>query len=196
MSIPARVLATQHLSAPCRYFQPGQSQPARVTPASPALDVMTDLRQVTALTTTLNARADDALQQMIQGGVKLLLVADEGRRVLGLLTATDLAGEKPVRVAQQLGVKRGDLLVRDIMTGWDRLELIAMEDIERATVADLVATLKQTGRQHALALDQCEGQPAIRGLFSATQIGRQLGAAVVTAGKASSFADLGKAIGA
>jgi CBS-domain-containing membrane protein len=196
MSAPARVLATQHLNAPCRYFQPGQSSLTPVTAASPALDVMTDLRQVAALTTTLNARADDALQQMIQGSVKLLLVADEGRRVLGLLTATDLAGEKPVRVAQQLGVKRGDLLVRDIMTPWDRLELIAMEDIGRATVADLVATLKQTGRQHALALDHCEGQPAIRGVFSATQVGRQLGADVVTAGKASSFADLGKAIGA
>ena len=35
---------------------------------------------------------------MIQRGVRLLLVVDQNRSVLGVITATDILGEKPMQV--------------------------------------------------------------------------------------------------
>jgi hypothetical protein len=65
------------------------------------------------------------------------------------------------------------------MTTAERLELLDIRDIERARVGDLVATLKFAGRQHALAVEAGErnalSQKTVCGIFSVTQIARQLG---------------------
>ena len=66
--------------------------------------------------------------------------------------------------------------MRDIMTPADRLELIDVRDVERARVGDIVATLKLVGRQHALAVEMASlPQKTVCGIFSLTQIARQLG---------------------
>jgi len=66
--------------------------------------------------------------------------------------------------------------VRDIMTAEDRLEVLHLDDVMAARVGDVVATLRRSGRQHALVVDTVEGKaPVICGMFSLTQIGRRLG---------------------
>ena len=46
---------------------------------------------------------------MIARGVRLLLVADEREEVLGVITATDILGEKPLRVSVERGLTRAEL---------------------------------------------------------------------------------------
>jgi hypothetical protein len=58
------------------------------------------------------------------------------------------------------------------MTPAPRLEALDFRDVRAAKVGHVVATLRQSGRQHALVTDP-DGR--IRGIFSATQIARQLG---------------------
>ena len=189
-------LATRPLQAGARYHQLGQSS-ERVRIDSPALAVMTDLRQIPAATIDLEAPLDAANRFMIRRGVRLLLVSDDERRVLGLITATDILGERPVQFGLERGVKRQEIRVGDIMTPCQRLEVLLYADLVHAQVGDVVATLRHSGHQHALVADvDGEGKSqAVRGIFSASQIARQLGITIETTEVAQTFAEIGAALG-
>ena len=189
-------LAEQGLQVGARYHLPSQI-PERVRIDSPALSVMTDLRQIPAATIDRDAPLDGANRFMIRRGVRLLLVTDDERQVLGLITANDMLGEKPVQFALERGVKRQDIRVRDIMTPRERLQVLLYSDLVRAEVGHIVATLKHAGRQHALVVDISEEDDAqaVRGIFSASQIARQLGVAIQTTEVAQTFAEIGAALG-
>ena len=173
------------------YAQPTQVVPEQVTLDDSAVSVMTDLNRVTAVIILPGDTVDEAHHRMIQRGVRMLLAVDQDRRVLGLVTATDILGEKPVQVAFQRGLKRGEILVRDIMTPQERLEVLDMEDVRAAKVGHVVATLKKAGRQHAIVVERnARGRQTVRGLFSATQIARQLGVAIQTSEVARTFSEI------
>jgi Mg/Co/Ni transporter MgtE len=132
---------------------------------------------------------------MIASGVRLLLVTDQANSVLGVLTANDLMGNRPVKYLQEVGGKRSDIEVRDIMTSSDKLEVMYMVDVENARVGDIIETMKKVGRQHAMVVDLDDDKnQVIRGLFSTTQIGRQLGINIELTGKAKNFAELEAAL--
>ena len=179
------------LVADAGYAQPTQPVPERVTIDSPAVDVMTDLVRVTAVIILAGDSVDEAHRRMIQRGVRLLLVVDQDRRVHGVITANDVLGEKPVQAAVQRGVARSEIQVRDIMTPRSALQVLELKDVNAATVGHIVATLKAAGRQHTLVVDaDSRNKQRVRGIFSATQIARQLGIAITTDAVARTFADI------
>ncbi len=184
------------LEAGSGYAQPTQAVLERVRIDSPALEVMTDLTRVTAVIILPGDTVDEAHRRMIQRGVRLLLVVDKDRRVHGIVTANDVLGEKPVRMAVQRGVPRSEIQVRDIMTERERLEVLDLRDVQSSTVGHIVATLKAAGRQHTLVVDQdARGRQRVRGVFSATQIARQLGIVITTEAVARTFADIEASLG-
>lgn len=172
----------------------------RVHAHSPATDVMTDLRQVAAITTRSDATIDEARQMMIVHGVRALFVVDDERTLLGILTAKDLLGERPLQIGHQRGLRHHEILVRLVMTPAERLEAMDFEDVVRARVGDVVASLKLSGRQHTLVTEPAAGHAGtriVRGIFSLTQIARQLG--LPPQGEhdvARTFAEIEAAIGA
>lgn len=176
------------LPAGSTFHQPTQTLPQRVNLDSPAVDCLTDLKQVSAATIESSATIDEANQAMIEWGVRLLLVLDRSREVIGIITANDILGEKPMQFMLESGVKRSEVLVRDIMTPKQRLEVLNMEDVQYAKVGHVVATLKKSGRQHAIVVDTAAQK--IRGIFSATQIARQLGVTIQTTEVARTFAEI------
>jgi hypothetical protein len=92
-------------------------------------------------------------------------------------------------------IRRDELIVADVMTPCARLEVIELHDVERACVGQVVASLKSMGRQHALVVERdADGRQRLRGLFSATQIGRQLGEPFPVADVARSFAEVEQAL--
>src|SRR5260221_3266042 len=105
------------------FRRPVQAQAAGVTLESPALDVMTDLSRASPATIRPQAPIEGARQFMISRGVRLLLVADDREIVLGVLTATDVLGEKAVRIANDRGLKRSELTAGDIMTPARQVEM-------------------------------------------------------------------------
>jgi CBS domain-containing protein len=157
---------------------------------------MTDLRQIPAATIDPEAPVDAANRFMIQRGVRLLLVSDDARRVLGLITSNDVLGEKPVQFALERGIRRQEIRVRDIMIPSERLEVLHYADLVHAEVGHVVATLQRAGRQHALVADTgVDGNAqTVRGIFSASQIARQLGVAIQTTEVAQTFAEIGDAL--
>jgi predicted transcriptional regulator len=171
-----------------RLHPPVQDLPERVTLESPALDVMTDLKRFAALTIEPEASIEAANAEMIRHGVRLLFVTDAQDSLLGLITATDILGEKVVQAMQAREVSRGEVLVREIMTAHAYLEAINMSDVRGAKVGHVLSTLKRAGHQHAIVVEVHEPTfhetlaarhpiptQTLRGLFSTTQIARQLG---------------------
>ena len=187
-----RALPLHALPGLVGYFEPSQELPAKVIERSPAVLVMTDLRHQLAVTIEANVSIDYALQRMKTVGVRLLFVINSETDVIGLITATDILGEKPLQFHQDLHLRYEEIMVRDIMTPYDRLEVLYMEEVLRATVGDIVATLRYVGRRHALVLDNDmqTGRPAIRSIFSISQIAKQLGQVLETTFVASNFAEV------
>ena len=196
MATQYRPLAFHPLSEPTGVFRPRQELPERVKLESPAVMSMTDLRQVSALTVEPNVSINHALTRMKEGGVRLLFVVNPQEEVLGLITSTDIQGEKPLQLLKELRMSYDEVLVRDIMTPADSLEVIELAEVMKARVGDVVETLRQSGRRHALVVDTDAraGRPAIRGIFSATLIGKQVGVAIETVEVASTFAEVGAAL--
>ncbi len=173
------------------YAQPSQAIPERVTLEAPALHVMTDFGAVTAVIILSGDTLGEAHRRMIQRGVRLLLVVDQDRRVVGVITATDILGEKPMRAVTQRGIHREELLVRDVMTPQEMLEVLDMTAVRTARVGHVVATLKRAGRQHMIVVERnAAGRQNVRGLFSSTQIARQLGVAIATSEVARTFSEI------
>ncbi|MFA5241089.1 MAG: CBS domain-containing protein [Sulfuricella sp.] len=158
----------------------------------PAIAVMTDLKKVSAVTIAQKAPIDAANSRMKHRGVRLLLVVDDDDTVVGLITSTDTYGAKPIQHIQKHGGTYHDILVQDIMTSQNKLEVIRMDDINRSRVGNIAATLKQTGRAHALVVDfnEKENRQVIRGIISASQIARQLDIDIPTTEIAQTFAEI------
>ena len=186
--------------------RPVQLHAARVTLESPALEVMTDLCLTSPATIRPQAPIEGARQFMISRGVRLLLVVDDREAVLGVLTATDVLGEKAVRIATERGMNRSELTVGDIMTPARQVEVIALDDIQGARVGHVLETLRGAGRQHALVVDFEDiatkslidapvRRSMVRGILSISQLGRQLGVVLQTAGEvARTFSEIEKAL--
>jgi CBS domain-containing protein len=166
--------------------------PGRVTLDDPAFSVMTDLREVSAATTRPDETLDAAHAQMIRRAVRLLFVLDTDGSVAGVITASDLLGEKPVRFMQDRGVSHAEILVEDIMTPASMLEALPIQDVAQMRVGHIVATLKAVGRKHLMAAE--DGGRRIRGLFSTSQLARQLGIELQMFEVARSFADIEAAL--
>jgi CBS domain containing-hemolysin-like protein len=138
--------------------RPAQTHAAHVTLESPALHVMTDLRQVSPAIIGPGSFVEGANQYMIFRRVRLLLVVDEKEGVIGVITANDILGERPRLVAAERGLRYNEITVADIMTD---------------------------GEMGAL----------VRGIFSLSQIARQLGITLQTSEVARTFAEIEAAIG-
>ncbi len=186
-----------YASLPSHGMDPGTTfqrplvpEPKRVTLEDPALEVMTDFRHVRAITVPPSASMDYAYQRMRTDGVRLLLV-EERNEVVGLITSTDIEGDKPVRLVHDRGLRRDEITVGDIMTPRERLEVIPIEAVQGAHVGHVVATLKAVGRQHAIVVDRdAQGRQRVRGLFAVSQLNRQLGSALQPLEVARSFAEV------
>jgi len=165
--------------------------PPAVNADSPATLVMTDLSRVPSATITADATLDEANHSMLVRGVRLLLVVAETDKIIGLVTSVDVLGEKPVLVAQKRQSRRTDLRVADVMVPVEKMEALAIEDVRKARVGNIVATLKADGRAHALVLgQQADGRQFLLGIFSASQIARQLGVQIHTYEVARTFAEI------
>jgi len=165
--------------------------PPPVAMNSPAVDVMTDLAKIPAATIGAEASLEEANRSMLARGVRLLVVADDDGRITGLVTTVDIHGEKAMRVAQARQAAHAELRVTEVMVPVEKVEALSFDAVRKATVGNIVATLTAAGRAHALVLDRTHsGRQVLRGIFSVTQIARQLGQPIHTYEVAHTFAEI------
>jgi signal-transduction protein with cAMP-binding, CBS, and nucleotidyltransferase domain len=184
-------------------LQPGvslaQVQPQAqhaVTLDSPALQVMTDLTLIKAATTHPSTSLRQAEQMMIYQGVRMLFVVSDMPALEGLITTTDLGGDRAMALVAERQVRHDELSVADVMTPLSMLDAIDLDHMRHARVGNAVATLKRFGRNHLLVVEPATSQTPlrVRGVISRAQIERQLGMALDIAPIASSFSEIERAL--
>ena len=163
---------------------------------SPAIEAMTDFLRVSVVVIGPDASVVEANAQMISRGVRLLMVTGPNDKLEGLITARDILGEKPMQIASARGCKRDELKVAELMTPISQVDTLNLKEVLNVRVVDILDALKRLGRQHILVedVDAATGKPRVRGLFSATNIGRQLGVPVLGFELASTFAEIEAAL--
>ncbi|MBS0393515.1 MAG: CBS domain-containing protein [Proteobacteria bacterium] len=160
--------------------------PWHLRATDPAQLSMTDFRDRPSVTVDAGMAIDAALEHMRHAGVRSAFVTDAaGSRVVGLITAYDLIGERPLRHMRLVGIARQDVAVRDLMTPVVDWQVTSMREVEESTMADLADLFERTGLTHLPVIERAaDGSTAVRGLFSAAKVNRLLrapGAAAATA---------------
>lgn len=163
---------------------------------SPAIEAMTDFSRVNTVTIGGGASLSEANAVMVSRGVRLLLVVSAADHVEGLITARDILGERPMQMAQARGGKRDDLTVKDLMVPIANIDTLYLNEVMNVRVIDILNALKHQGRQHIMVedIDPATGLPRVRGIFSATQIGRLLGVPVLGFDLPQTFAEIEAAL--
>ncbi|WP_455210584.1 CBS domain-containing protein [Kaarinaea lacus] len=172
------------------------NRPTDVATNDPATLVMTDFNEVTPFSIEPTASIDDANDKMIACGVRLLFVTDNVGSLLGLVTARDILGEKPLKYLQEHGGRREDIITQELMTPHEQLLTLRMSDVQMASVGDIIETMKAFGRQHILVSEpySSESGETIRGIFSTSQISRQVGFTIELVERATNFAEVEKTL--
>jgi CBS-domain-containing membrane protein len=167
-----------------------------VTVDSPALEVITDLTLVKAATVHPTTGLRQAEQAMIYLGVRMLFVVSEMPTIEGLITSTDLRGDKQMRVVSDRHLRFDELCVADVMNELSLLDAVDYGRMRTARVGQLVATLQHLGRNHLLVVEHTNEQAShrVRGVISRAQIERQLGATIEISPIASSFSEIERAL--
>lgn len=158
------------LAMPC-------SEPWQVALDAPAAGVMTDFTQRNMVTVDGKLPVDSALEVMRHAGVRSAFVIDaEQHQVVGLITAHDIMGEKPIRHLQSIGCtlstcSRDDVKVTDIMERTEDWYVVTAQEIQSATVGSVLEALQRSGRTHLPVVEPAEpGRPALRGVFSRAKL--------------------------
>ncbi len=167
-----------------------------VTLEDSALKVMTDLTTVASITISPSCSLDEATDRMLKMKVKLLFVTDSKGLIVGLITYSDLQGERPIQFQQSNGVSRAEISTHDIMTRIDNLDVMEWSVVENARVGDIAMTMKTLNRQHALVLDHPDNDSyRIRGIFSTSLLSKLLGIQIDTTEVAQTFAEFERVLG-
>lgn len=161
---------------------------------SPALNAMTDLKKVRAVTVNPNNSIEFAKELMKYAGIRMLLVTDDKNHLLGLVTYRDFIGEKVINIIASEKISREQIQVGQVMTSLGDLNPFIFSDIENSTIKEVISILREAGRQHAIVIEKTDSNDEyfIRGLFSVTQIGRQLGMDISSDDHVQSFAEFEK----
>jgi CBS-domain-containing membrane protein len=159
------------------YAKPPLKTPVGLTLDSPAIEAMTDLREITALTVERTNTLKATRERMRKLGVRMLLVTGATGSVMGVITVTDLDSGRAEKIAAKTGEAAEDLLVQDIMTLTGRIEVLRLADIEQASVGDLLVSLRAVRRRHGLVVwsNPGSGEDEICGILSLTRTCAYLG---------------------
>lgn len=171
-------------------LSPEQVQPA-IGLHSSACEVMTDFEQVKPVTVSQDMSVVEALERMKSQHVRLLFATDAQQTFSGVVTARDIMGQGVMAYAETHGISREDVLVKHVMVPKTTLQALTYAQVQHAKIGDVMLTLKGSGEQHVLVIDEGIAQvKRIRGIISASDISRKLKVGFDVMYEAKSFAEI------
>ncbi len=138
---------------------------------SSALEIFTDFKKHLPLTVEGSLPAKDVEAQMRKAHVKMKLVVDAANEFIGTISLDDL-DEQHFMQRIAAGSQRHEILVEDLMQPKARIMALSLDDLEHASIGDVIKALQKQGQQHCLVVDRSGRQ--IRGLISASDVARRL----------------------
>ena len=156
----------------------------------PALGLFTDLHHSPCVVASHRDGLDQTLHLMRRAGVRMVFVAGADGELVGMVTAEDLQGERPVVRASAHHVPHRELMVSDIMvpvTQWDTVDIA---HVRIAHVGDIVATMREHNLRYLLVTQKKNGTTVLRGLFSANRLEQALQTTIEPDLHSRNFAEL------
>ncbi|MGB4811343.1 MAG: CBS domain-containing protein [Methylophilaceae bacterium] len=146
-----------------------------VTEKDSAISVMTDFHWHTSVTVSENSTIDAAVDHMKHTGVRCAFVTDgKLSAVIGMITAYDISGEKPVQQMLSTNTRHADILVKDVMQNIADWKSVNLEDIKLANVADVLKVFNEADVTHIPVMETRDGELRLRGLLSSAKVKRLL----------------------
>lgn len=139
-----------------------------------ALAVLLDFYQASLATIKDTATMEDAIHDMELHEVQLLLVVDSEHQLIGLLSAEDVLGEKPIQYIQQNRLSRHHILVHTLMTPLAEIPALTIEAVKKARIGHIVKTLHALNAPTALVVHEENDKKIVLGAFTTAQISKQL----------------------
>lgn len=139
---------------------------------SPAKQFLTDFYKVQPVVIQSSTSAKDTLDTMIKTHVRMMLVVDEHKQFLGVITAADVDNQNILAKATQHHEKPDEVKVTDLMKRKKDLLAFNADELVEASIRDVISVLQDNHQQHCLVIEPAIGQ--VRGLFSASDISRKL----------------------
>lgn len=171
--------------------------------SDPAWAILTDLQTAPSVVVPAAEPLRESLRLMQLAGVRMAFVVNATGGVIGMVTAADLQGERPMLAARSRMVSHPDLCVADVMTlvrDWPSVEV---ERLPKARVGDIVATFQATGQRYLIVTERVPATAdrpgpassiAVRGVFSASRAERALGHPIDQHLRSRSFSELAAAL--
>lgn len=152
------------------------ADPWQAKAEDPARSVMTDFRVRSSVTVPQALNIDVALEHMKHTGVRCAFAVDEAQQlVVGLITAYDIMGEKPMRYMQNMGSNRAQVQAKDLMLRLADWRVVDIGQIERSTVGAVARLFEDSSLTHIAVMETDErGAQRLRGLLSAAHVRRVL----------------------
>lgn len=149
---------------------------ADIKPDTPALAILTDFRSHKPHLVDGHLEAAEALELMRAEDVRIKLVVDDQREFVGVISVDDLSHHNMLLKQMVLQLKHDELLVRDLMHPRTEIRAIDFDQFKKASVGDVVSTLKKSHQEYLLVVDKEAHH--IRGIVSARDIATRLHAPV------------------
>lgn len=138
---------------------------------SSALNFFTDFKKVRPLVIESSLSGVEVKSLMKKAHVRLKFVLNDVGQFIGVISADELMDRKIVQRVSE-GNKREDVPLTDLMTPKRDLWALDYSQVAKATISEVIETLKDNGQQHCLVIDRVSYK--IRGIFSASDISRKL----------------------
>lgn len=163
-----------------------RDQTLALTLSSPALLALQDFRQAQPMTIDDNTPLEEARAVFHRAHVKLKLALDRAGNITGILVPGHLSKQNEL-LKQADGFDRKQLTVKDLMIPVQALEALDIDQLQHATVANLLNTLQVNGLQYCLVTNTTHS--SLIGLISAEELASRVHAPIKLR-RAPSFVEL------
>jgi len=164
------------------------------SPNDPALSLLTDLHHGPCVVASHRDGLSETLHLMMRSGVRMVFVAGSDGALVGMATAEDIQGERPVLHASRHHVQHHELTLADVMVPVARWDTVDMAEVRHARLGDVAATLHEHGLRYLLVTQRKQGETVLRGLFSARRLEMAMQTAIEPDLHSRSFAELEQAL--
>ncbi|WP_322406147.1 hypothetical protein U0358_09965 [Idiomarina sp. PL1-037] len=155
-----------------------------------AMHVVDDFTKVSPLEITESTQVSDAEQKLRGANQRYACIKNQSNEMTGLLALRELHGRKATQLSTVKQIGWRELVVKELMLPLIILPQVKLEDLKKAKIGDAAATLKASGRDFLLVINDRE----VCGVVSSLRIAELTGESVNVYHLPSTFAEIISAI--
>ncbi|KPD23210.1 CBS domain-containing protein [Idiomarina zobellii] len=151
-----------------------------------ALHVMDNFDMSVPVELSENTFISDAELALKQRSSRYACIQNNDKRMTGLLALRDLHGRKATQLVTSTQTHWGELTSKDLMTPLSSLPQVQLSDVQKSKIGDAAATLKSSGKDFLVVVNNNE----VYGVISSLKIAELTGESINVFHLPSTFAEI------